>query len=401
MRMVSDRLWKKDFIFVTLANFLIYMIFYIFMAIIAPYCVQNLHTSTGIAGLVSGIFLIGILLGRLWIGRIVQEVGSKKILLIGTSLHLLSSLFYMFASNVLFLLGTRFFHGIAFGIAHTGAGTIAAQVIPRTRQGEGIGFYTQSQIIATALGPFLGILLSRSWGFKAVFWTGLFIALIGFLVSLFISEPPVERSKQLQPKKGLRLSELIEYRAVPISLIILISGFIYFSLMTFLPLYGKKANLEGPVSLFFLVYAITVMLSRPISGRLLDLKGPNFVVYPCLLLFALGMILLGCAKSGFLLLLSAVIIGLGYGNFFSCGHAIAIKSVPPERIGLATATYYIFIDIGSGIGPYIFGSLLSFMDYKGLFLLLSLVVFSTLLLYRFFVSRFLKGGMDHEDRSFK
>jgi Major Facilitator Superfamily. len=104
------------------------MIFYILMAIIAPYCVQNLHTSTGIAGLISGIFLIGILTGRLGIGRIVQEVGSKKILLVGTFLHILSSLFYLFASNVLFLFGTRFFHGIAFGIAHTGASTIAAQV---------------------------------------------------------------------------------------------------------------------------------------------------------------------------------------------------------------------------------------------------------------------------------
>jgi len=389
--MSSDRLWKKDFILVTLTNFLVYMIFYILMAIIAPYCVQNLRTSTGIAGLISGIFLIGILTGRLGIGRIVQEVGSKKILLVGTFLHILSSLFYLFASNVMFLLGTRFFHGIAFGIAHTGASTIAAQVIPKGRQGEGIGFYTQSQIIATAVGPFLGILLSRNLGFKAVFLTGLFIALMGFLVSLFITEPSSEGLKRVQSKRGLRLSQLIEYRAVPISLIILISGFIYFSLMTFLPLYGKKANLEGPVSLFFLVYAITVILSRPISGRLLDLKGPDFVVYPCLLLFGGGMTLLGCAKSGFLLLLSAVIIGLGYGNFFSCGHAIAIKSVPPEKIGLATATYYIFIDIGSGVGPYIFGSLLPFMDYKGLFFLLSLVVFSTLLLYRFFVSRFLRS----------
>ncbi len=383
-----DRLWKRDFILVVLVNFFIYMMFYIFMAVIAPYCVERFHTSTGVAGLVSGIFLIGILVGRLWIGRIVEEVGSKKVLLIGTFLHILSSLLYMFASNVLFLLGTRFFHGISFGIAHTGAGTIAAQIIPKTRQGEGIGFYTQSQIIATALGPFLGIVVSKNLGFKAVFGASLFIALMGFLMSLVIT--PFSFSVPSRVKKELKFSEFIEYRAVPISLIILISGFIYFSLMTFLPLYGKKANLESAVSLFFPVYAITVIFSRPFSGRLLDLKGPNFVVYPCLLLFGLGMVFLGVSKSSFLLLLSAVIIGLGYGNFFSCGHAIAIKSVPPEKFGLATATYYIFIDIGAGVGPYIFGSFLSFMEYRSLFLLLSCVVFATLLLYHFFVKRFLR-----------
>ena len=377
-------LWTRDFALVTVANFLTYMIFYLIMAIIARYAVERFQASTGMAGFVSGIFLIGILVGRLGTGRIVEEVGSKRVLVGGAFLHVIASGLYLCASTVPVLAIVRFFHGVAFGIAHTGAGTIAAQVIPRGRQGEGIGFYTMSQIAATAFGPFLGITIGRYVDFGYIFFVALLIGAGSLLVSSIITQPPSVNPKRLKVRRGLKLSDFIEFAAVPISVIILIAGFIYFSILTFMPLYSREIHLEGWAGVFFLVYAITVVMSRPVSGRLLDVKGANFVVYPCLLLFALGMVLLAHAKSGMVLLLAAIGIGLGYGNLFSCGHAIAIKSVPQGRVGLATATYYIFIDIGSGIGPYVFGSLLSFMGYGSLFEVLAILVLATLGAYRLF-----------------
>jgi len=375
---MTSRIWTRDFLLVSLANFLVYMIFYLLMVIVAPYAVDRFGTSSGIAGLLSGIFLFGILAGRLGIGPIAKKVESKKVLLVGTALHGWAALSYFFASNVPMFLAIRFFHGISFGIAHTGAGTIAGQVLPQERRGEGIGFYTLGQITATAFGPFLGIMLLRHGAFGIIFLIASGMAAAAFAISLAVRSSPPLPSKG---GEGLRLSDLIEYRAVPISLLILLAGFVYFSLMTFMPLYGREFRLEGPAGLFFLVYALTVVLSRPFSGRLLDRKGEGVVVYPCLALYALGMLLLALANSGLLMLLSALVIGLGYGNLFSCGHAIAIKGVPPERIALATATYYMFIDIGAGIGPFISGSILPSLGYRGLFLALTLLVALSAVLY--------------------
>ncbi len=116
---------------------------------------------------------------------------------------------------------------------------------------------------------------------------------------------------------------------------------------------------------------------------MLDARGTNFVVYPCLFLFAVGMFLLGITNHGFTLLLSGAIIGLGYGNFLSCGQAIAIKGAPPDRLGLATATYYIFLDVGFGVGPYLFGSLVPFTGYSGLYLMMAAVILATIGAYYF------------------
>jgi MFS family permease len=383
--MDKERLWTKDFTIVSVINFLIYIVFFLLMATIASYAVDQYHTSTGIGGLVSGIFIIGILIGRLGTGRIIGGVGGRRVLIVGTMSFVITSASYLAAINLPLLILIRFLHGFAFGIAHTAAGTMVAQIIPHGRHGEGIGYFSMSQIMATALGPYLGIVLSHRVDFRMIFIVASAVAAISFVISLLIREPVHIISRQVRAKagEGFQLSNFLEFKAIPISIIVLFAGFAYSVVLTFLSLYSRQVRLEGAASLFFVVYAITVIVSRPISGRLLDVRGANFVVYPCLFLFAIGMFLLSQAHHGITLLLSGVIIGLGYGNFLSCGQAIAVKNTSPHRLGLATATYYIFLDIGFGIGPYLFGSLIPFAGYSGLYLMMAMVIFATIILYHF------------------
>jgi MFS family permease len=387
--MNKERLWTKNFITVTVTNFLIYLVFYLLMVTIAAYAVDKFHASTGMAGLVSGIFIIGILIGRLGTGRIVEEIGSRRVLIAGTMFFIITSALYFAAINLLLLVIIRFLHGMAYGIASTATGTIVAQIIPDKRRGEGIGYYSMSQILATALGPLIGIILSQHMDFKMIFMVTSVIAAISFGISFIISQPlrKPHMQDQTQAVKTFQISSFLEFTAIPISLIVLIVGFNYSAVLTFISLYSKQLHLEEAASLFFVVYAITVIVSRPFSGRLLDVRGANFVVYPCLFFFAIGMFLLSQANHGITLLLAGAIMGLGYGNFLSCGQAISIKEAPPHRLGLATATYYIFLDVGFGIGPYLFGSLVPIMGYRGLYLIMAAVIFATIILYSFLYRR--------------
>jgi len=383
--MNKERLWTKDFIVVSTTNFLIYLVFFLLMVIMASYAVDKYHATTGTGGLVSGIFIIGILIGRLGTGRIIEDVGSRRVLVIGTLLYIITSTLYFAAINLPLLILMRFLHGFAFGVANTATGTIAAQIIPRGRHGEGIGYYSMSQILATALGPYLGIVLSQRVDFKMIFLIVSLVAAISFAISFVVSQPSYKPPKQVQTKtvKQFQISEFLEFRAIPISIIVLIVGFGYSVVLSFLSLYSRQLCLEEAASFFFLIYAIVVIFSRPFSGRLLDARGANFVVYPCILFFSIGMLVLSQATYGITLLLSGAIIGLGYGNFLSCGQAISVKSTSPNRFGLATATYYMFLDIGFGVGPYLFGSLVPVTGYRGLYFVMAMVILSTTLLYYF------------------
>lgn len=383
--MAKEKLWTKDFITIAVTNFLIYIVFYLLMVVIASYAVNKFHASTGVAGLVSGIFIIGILFGRLGTGRIVEDVGSRRVLIAGTLFFIITSASYLAAINIPLLIIIRFLHGFAYGVASTATGTIVAKIIPDARRGEGIGYYSMSQILATALGPFIGIMLSQHADFNIIFIVTSIVAAISFAISFVISEQTDKATRQDQAKavKSFQISNFLEFKAIPISIIVMIVGFNYSAVLSFLSLYSKELHLEEAASFFFLVYAVTVIVSRPFSGRLLDLRGSNYVVYPCLLIFAIGMLLFSQTNHGISLLLAGAIIGLGYGNFLSCGQAISIKGAPPHRLGLATATYYIFLDVGFGIGPYLFGCLVPFLGYRGLYLMMALVILATIILYYF------------------
>ena len=77
---------------------------------------------------------------------------------------------------------------------------------------------------------------------------------------------------------------------------------------------------------FFVVYAVVITITRPLLGIVFDMKGENFVLYPCFVSLALGIFLLSIAHSTWLVLLSAVFVGLGYGTFMSNGQAVTVKN---------------------------------------------------------------------------
>jgi MFS family permease len=387
--MTKERLWTKDFVTAFAINFLVYLIFFILMVIIASYAVDKFDASVSVAGLVSSIFVVGVLIGRLGTGRIIEDIGSKKVLILGTMFYIITSVLYFAAINLTLLIIIRLLHGIAYGVASTATGTIVAQIIPHSRRGEGVGYYTMSAILATALGPFIGILLIQYIDFKMIFIVTSILASISFAISFLVSGPTYKTPGQDQVRavNSFNISYFLEFKVIPISIIALIIGFCYSVVLAFISLYTKQIHLVEAASFFFLVFAIAIIVSRPFSGRLLDVKGANFVIYPCLLLFAMGMLLYSQTNQGITLLLAAAMIGLGYGNFMSCGQAIAIKAVPHHRLGLATATYFIFVDLGVGIGPYLLGALVPFTGYRGLYLIMTILVLADVVFYYFLHGR--------------
>ncbi len=383
----QDKLWTKDFITVTVINFFVFLTHFLLMVTIASYAVDEFHASTDMAGLVAGIFILGALLGRLIMGRFIEDIGSKRVLLAGTMFFIITSALYFAAINLTLLVIIRLLHGIVFGTASTAAGTIVAQIIPGSRRGEGIGFYSIGAILAVALGPFIGIFLIHHANFRMIFVVTSLLATASFVLSFIVNKPTYETPEPDLAANQFRISDFLEYKAVPISIMILVIGFSYSGLLTFISLYAKEIHLEKAASFYFLVYAVTVLVSRPFSGRLLDVKGPNFVVYPCLFIFATGMLLFSQATLGATLLAAGVLLGLGYGNFISSAQAISIKGVPPHRLGLATSTYFIFVDLGFGIGPYLLGALVGFTGYRGLYLIMTLVILAAIPLYYFLLGR--------------
>ncbi|MBM7601456.1 MFS family permease [Virgibacillus halotolerans] len=391
---MSEKLWTKDFMLITLVNFLMYIIHYSLIVTITLFTIEEYQANEGMGGLAAGIFIIGMLVGRLYSGKYIDQWQPKYILLIGLVASVLTISLYFTIQSLAILLIVRFLHGIAFGISSTSTGAIASKIVPEHRKGEGIGYYALSTTVASAIGPFVGILINQQLGFEMNFTFCLATILVAFLIGFTIKKikvVPISKQEAQQSVSGV--NKYLQKEALPISFVAIFVGVAYASVLSFLTAYAQTINLVYFASFFFIVYAVSTLVSRPFTGKIFDRFGENKVMYPSFLCFMIGLALLATATNGFLLLLSAIFIGLGYGTLIPSSQAIAVKSSPIEKIGLATSTFYMFADLGAGFAPFLLGMLIPLLGYRNLYWSMALLVIAVSILYYF-----LHGKNAHQER---
>lgn len=390
-RMTKAKLWTKDFIIITLTAFLVFLTFYLLMTTMTLYAIQQFNASQTTAGLAASIFVIGSLCSRLFAGKYIDVIGRRKLLYASLIVFLLACLLYFFVNSFPLLLTIRFLHGLAFGVVTTVMGTAVMSIIPISRRGEGTSYFSLSTPLATAIGPFLGILITQHADFYWIFITCTAFAMINIVVMLFAKIPEVTlSSQQLQEMRGFRLQDFFEKTAMPMSTIIFILGITYASVLSYLSPFSIEANLTSAASIFFIIYAVFLLASRPFTGKLIDTKGENIIIYPALVLFMVGLLCLGQSYNSAMLLTASALIALGFGNMISCSQVAVVNIAPQHRIGLATSTFYMAMDAGIGVGPIIIGSLLPHLGYRGMYAVMAVLVFATIIIYYFVHGRHVK-----------
>lgn len=378
----KPKLWTKDFIMVSISNFLLFISFYILMVTLAVYSIDKFHASQSEAGLASSIFVLGAVIVRPIAGKIIERVGKKKLLLLGLSLFLIMMLLYFPINSLSLLFLIRFLHGFAFGIATTATGTIAADIIPLSRRGEGMGYFATSMNLAMAVGPFIGLFITQHFDHSVIFIVTSVFAIVAIAASLFLKIPKMNiEPKQVQINKGFQLSDYFEKRSIPIAILVAVFGFVYSSILAFLSSYAEEINLVDAASFFFVMYAVFLLISRPFTGKWFDSKGENKVIYPSIIAFGAGMIILSQAQNAVTLLIAGAVIGIGFGTFQSSAQTVAINLAPRNRSGLATSTFFVFYDFGIGVGPFLLGFILPLVGFRSLYITMAAIVFLGIFLY--------------------
>lgn len=390
--MKQEKLWSKDFLFLTLVNFLIFTSFFIYMSTISLYTVNVLNGTTVQGGIAVSIFIIGILISRILVGAWIDRVGRKRVLLTGLLLFSLGSFLYFLHPSIPVLFLIRFFHGIFCGMVLTAANTIAPSLVPKKRRGEGIGYYGMSVSLAIAIGPLLGMSFSRDSNFTMVFLLCSLFAVLSFAAALGTKIPAFQlTAEQLAEIKKWKWSNFIEKNCFSIAIVSFFVGYAYSSIMSFISFYGRELHLESFTTVFFLVNAICILLTRPFLGKLYDRKNANYVLYPALLLLIVGMITFSQVHNGWVLLLAGALTGMGYGAYQLGGQTLSSEIVPPYRMGLGISTFFIFMDSGMAIGPSIHGMISDQFGFSNMYFICGCIFIFSLVLYDLIVGRKVRG----------
>ena len=336
------RLFSRDFVLLCVSSFLFSLSMFLLFAVLPLFVVQELQGANSQVGLIMGAFAVSAVLARPSSGRIVDIWSRKTGLRIGACIFCLAPALYIQAHSVALMVGLRFFHGIGVAIYTTAGSVMAADLCPPARRAEGMGYYGMSMNRAMAFGPALGAALIPLIGFTGLFSLCAFLGLLSLLFVQAIREQSQERAHN--------------YTRPPLfSTAALLPGFVamcmtmtFGAVISFLPLLVQAHNLGNP-GLYFTVYALIVVASRPIAGRLADRFGRVRVIVPGMACLVVAMTLLAFTTTWWGLLWAAALQGLGFGCVHPAVMALVVDRSTQHDRGPALATLMGAFDIGVGL----------------------------------------------------
>jgi MFS family permease len=374
-------IWNRDFILLTLSNFLLCITYYALISTLPIYLSVDLHANNSAIGVVLAVYTIASVTVRPFSGFALDKFGRKMIFIAALLLYTAVFIGYVVAFSIAFITLLRFTQGLGWGVATISGSTMAVDIIPANKRGEGIGFYSLSTTIGMSIGPLIGLFLAHQWDYMIMFWGMLFISLLGALCGYLVKIP---KRLPIATNLNLNLQNLFEPKAISSSFNLLIIMMAYGGLLSFVALYGREVGVQN-TSLFFLVFAIGIAVARITVGKVFDKHGPARILTFCLVFDIIGFVMLALIKNPLGYYLSAMIIGFGNGVVFPIFQTMVNNLAEPSHRGAANSTLYTALDIGMGSGMIVIGFISERTSLSIAFLFCALLCVAGLIFFRRYV----------------
>jgi MFS family permease len=344
---IKDHLFSSDFIFATLACFIITFSSLMMFATLPVYVLINLGGSQADVGMACGTLPFTALLFRPFVGWLTDTLHRRPTVLIGISCYGLANVVYLVTGSIPLLMLGLSVNGFGLCCYTTAANAYVADIAPLKQRAEAMGLFAAAQAVGIIIGPVVGFFLVGTLGFVYLFAFSGVLAGMAFLVSLFTQEP--RQLREIKRRPWSPRTGVVAIESLPAAWMALCMGMGFGTLYAFIAIFAAPRGLQNP-GIYFMVQAIALLISRMLAGRLADRYGRTVVIIPGILLMTISLALLPLAHGFAYFVISAALFGLGFGTAQPAIMALLIDQVRPERRGLATSTYFIGYDAGNAIG---------------------------------------------------
>ena len=291
-----------------------------------------------------------------------------------TILMTVSLLIYSVIPSIPVILLFRGIHGVAFGISSTASLVLVSESAPEDRMGEAISYYGLMSVASMAIGPSLGIWLSAQAGYQACMLVGTLMLAIASTASMLFPyirpEKTVSANASLKADsgKGIHLPPIAEKSLIGLSGINASFTMMNGLVSTFLVAFAAERGI-GNVQMHFTVNAIVLLVTRIALAKKLNDGTLGMSLYPAFVCGVATLLMISNAWSFAILVLAGCTKAIAQGMSQPALQTEALRSVPPEKRGLASSTMYIGGDLGQAVGPILGGVVAEQAGYGTMYLL--------------------------------
>jgi len=343
-----NKLWNGSYILMLLLNVLTFTGFMMVNPVLAPYAI-SIGATLKFASVIAGIFALMALFARPLAGLAVDRINKKHLLHVSVALLMVTTLSYALAPTYQSLLLVRILHGLFFAISSTAGTSLATAYIPRNKLGQGIGYLGITYILGSGLGPNLGVLISEQVNYQAAFYAATGLLALATILMFFLDSKPAAPHAATGLKRSIRLHDLIAPELLFLSLLTACFAFLNGLIGNYILLLAEERSIVN-VSFFFTVSTVILLVIRPTTGYLMDKKSLKFILVPAFAMATTAAVLLSQAMSLTMVLIAAVFYAVGQGSGTPAIQTTSIRRMGPARVGVATSTYFIGMDVGQGLG---------------------------------------------------
>lgn len=295
--------------------------------------------------------------------------GSQRMVLLGCIglMGVIMTGYALSRSMALFVL-LRVLHGAVFSVNTTLTMAMSTAFIPRSRLGEGVGYFGVSLSLAAAAGPWLSLSISSAWSFQALYLC--MTALMGLTALMAASIRPPAREEAAR-KGRIHLRDFICAAALPYALMTIGLSASNGVETSYIAAYAQSVGIDD-IGWYFTISAATLFATRLLLGRASDHLRFIWILIPSTLLIVTALVLLSSASDASswpLFAMAACIKALGVGTLQPALQAMCLRSTDAAHRGAASGTYYIGTDFGQGSATALAGRILETHSYSQLYLL--------------------------------
>ncbi|MCR5026844.1 MAG: MFS transporter [Methanobrevibacter sp.] len=241
-----------------------------------------------------------------------------------------------------------------------------------------MGYFLVGTTLAVGVGPYVGELIFNNLGPDNCFIAAALFAALAIICMFFVKiqeDDSQSNKKSKKDYKGIR--KVFEPKAIPISVTSALLSFGYLAIISFHGVYSKDVNMANVFGYFFIIYAISLMISRPLAGKIQDKYGDWIVTVIPITLQSIGILLMAFYPSALSIVICAVCTALGFGTFYSVANSMVANIVSKDRSPYAISTYLFVVDFALGFGPGFLGLFARTGEYGPIFIVASIItVFS-------------------------
>lgn len=381
-RVTKQRLFTKDFIILMIINFLVMTAITTQMGTL-PLYVSHLGGNSIMSGLVVGIWGLAALCARIPVGKILDSYGRKKLIFFGLAILMLDFSMLIFFSTVASLIVLRALQGIGNGTQSTAVATMVADKLPKQKVSVGLGYFSISQTLPTAIGPAIGLTIVKNFGFQSLFYFNLSLICIAFVLSFLVKDnyTHLEKTKYLT-NTNTGVLNLIRLKSVWIpSLIVFVVCFANSAVTLFLVQFGEQKNLSATVvGLSFTMQAIIGALVRVWFAKLYTYFRSYVLVIVGILMIASAYLMIAFGVTVEWFVSAGALIGFGFALLIPLMNAVVLQNIFSEQRGRVTAIFSSGTDVAYGLGAFMWGVVANFIGFFGVYCLTTIIIILTLLL---------------------